>query len=128
MTDKRNDESFDDYWYAYLADHGQPGTRTLHFIGTAIGLGSVLAAIITLRPLVAVIGVAIAYGFAWTGHLVIEKNIPSMARHPLWALRSDLLMFAMWLAGRLKPELEKAGVETDVAATPRALKAEKQTL
>jgi hypothetical protein len=109
MTGKRDDENFKDYWYAYLADHGRPGTRALHFIGTAIGLGSVLAAIIMLRPAVALIGIAVAYSFAWTGHILIERNIPSMARHPLWALRSDLLMFALWPMGKLKPEREKAG-------------------
>jgi hypothetical protein len=127
MTDTRNDESFDDFWYSYLADHGQPGTRTLHFVGTAIGLGAMLAAIITLKPLVGVVGVAVAYGFAWTGHLFIERNIPSMARHPLWALRSDLQMFALWLTGRLMPELEKAGVEPGVPARPQRLKAGKET-
>jgi hypothetical protein len=127
MTEKRDDESFNDFWYSYLADHGQPGTRTLHFIGTAIGLGSVLAAIITLKPVVALIGIGVAYSFAWTGHLLIEKNIPSMTRHPLWALRSDLLMFALWVAGRLKPELEKAGLEPGVPASSQRLRTRRET-
>ena len=52
---------------------------------------------------------------------------PSYDR-PLWALRSDLQMFALWLTGRLRPELEKAGVEPGVPVTPQRLKARKETL
>jgi 2-hydroxy-palmitic acid dioxygenase Mpo1-like len=42
---------------------------------------------------------------AWSGHLLIEGNRPTMLRRPLWSLLCDLRMFRLWLSGKLKDEL-----------------------
>jgi hypothetical protein len=59
---------------------------------------------------IAVLGIGVGYLLAWSGHLLIEGNRPTMLRHPLWSLLCDLRMFRHWLVGRLDAQLQEAGV------------------
>ena len=91
--------SFAEFWPFYLREHSKPQTRALHYIGT-----SLVVAIAAYSLPVA------GYFFAWVAHFMIERNRPATFTYPLWSLVADFRMWALWLTGRIKPELERAGV------------------
>jgi hypothetical protein len=102
---------FDDFWLFYLREHSLPRTRALHYAGTALVLLIAAAALATATWwLLALIPIA-GYGFAWTAHVRHERNRPATFTYPLWSLWADFRMFFLWLAGRLAPELRRAGIE-----------------
>jgi hypothetical protein len=45
------------------------------------------------------------------GHFFVEHNRPATFKYPLWSFGADWKMWALSLAGRLGPELERAGVK-----------------
>jgi len=102
--------SFAAFWPYYLREHARPQTRQLHYIGTALTLPCWALLAATLNPWWLLAAAVTGYGFAWTGHFFIEKNRPATFRHPLYSLVSDYRMFFLWISGRLRPHLERAGV------------------
>lgn len=90
-------KTFDEFWPFYLKQHANPKNRRLHFIGTAIVHLILFYVFVSghLAPLwlVPVLG----YGFAWAGHLFIEKNRPTTFGYPLWSLLADFRMFYLML-------------------------------
>jgi hypothetical protein len=106
--------TFDEFWPFYLRQHAAPGTRLMHYFGTA-GAAFCLALIILLLDLRATaillpLGLVLAYALAWLAHLRVERNRPATFIYPGWSLRADIKMFWFWLLGRLVPELEAAGL------------------
>ena len=107
---ERTITSFADFWPYYLREHAKPETRALHYVGTSLLVVIAIAALATGRWwLTALLPVA-GYGFAWGAHFFVEKNRPATFTYPLWSLWGDLKMWGYWIAGRLGPELERAGV------------------
>ena len=53
----------------------------------------------------------LAYGFAWSGHFLIEKNRPATFRHPWLSLLGDHKMAALMLLGRMDAEMERLKIE-----------------
>jgi hypothetical protein len=102
--------SFGEFWPYYLAQHARTGTRTLHLAGTAVALVCFAALAVTQNPMWFIAAVVGAYGCAWLGHGLIERNTPATFSYPLWSLRADVLMFWLALTGQLEDEFKRTGV------------------
>jgi hypothetical protein len=102
--------SFAEFWPFYLREHSKAATRGLHYIGTSLAMLLALFATVSGQyHWLAALPVA-GYFFAWVAHFAIEKNRPATFTYPLWSLAADCKMWALWLSGRLGPELARAGV------------------
>ena len=100
-------QRFDDFFAFYVQQHSHPGNRLLHAIGTAVGLAVLIGALALGHPWFALLWLPIGYGFAWTGHFLIEGNRPATFGHPWWSFLSDFRMLALMLTGRLDPWLKR---------------------
>lgn len=93
--------SFEEFWPFYVSQHSRPSTRALHFAGTTMVLGSLLAGAL-VAPGWAVLAPVVGYGPAWVGHFFFEKNRPATFRHPFYSFAGDWVMFKDILSGKIK--------------------------
>jgi hypothetical protein len=101
MAMKREFQSFREFYQYYLEEHTGAATRRLHFVGSALVLGCVLAAIVTRNAWWLLAAPLCGYGFAWVGHFFFEHNRPATFSHPLYSLAGDWVMFKDMLTGRI---------------------------
>ena len=106
-------ESFSDFWPFYLREHSLPRTRMLHYVGTSLVVGLAVFGVLTANWWVLIALPLAGYFFAWIAHFTVEKNRPATFTYPLWSLAADFRMWWLWLTGRLRPHLRKAGVASD---------------
>ena len=93
--------SFAEFYAYYLAEHSHPVCRRLHFIGTALVLGFLVAALVAGNPWL-LIGMPVSgYALAWAGHFLFEKNRPATFAHPVYSLIADFVLFRDMLVGRI---------------------------
>lgn len=108
---QREYQTFEAFWPFYLREHGKKLTRALHYIGTGLSLVFLALFGATMDPLY-LLGMPLSgYFFAWVAHFTVEHNRPATFTYPLWSLIADYRMFFLFVAGRLAPELRRAGVE-----------------
>jgi hypothetical protein len=100
--------SFAAFWPYYLREHGRPGTRALHYLGTSLGVLLLLGFLAGGGWRLLVAAPIAGYGFAWLAHAAIERNRPATFTHPLWSLMGDFSMLYCWATGRLRAEIERA--------------------
>lgn len=93
--------SFREFYPYYLGEHRHPVCRRLHFLGTTLVLGTLLAALLAARPAWLLALPVLGYGPAWIGHFFFERNRPATFSYPVYSLRGDLLMYWQTLTGRL---------------------------
>src|SRR6476469_2859027 len=107
--------TYAEFWDFYVSEHRVPLTRTLHFVGTSLGLILLAYFLYTGRwyccPLFFVVG----YAFAWFAHFVIEKNRPASFRYPFWSFISDFKMMALMATGQMSGEVERVLAGKDTA-------------
>ncbi len=100
-------QSFAEFWPYYVREHSTPACRAMHFVGSTLAIG-VLVAAAFYNPWLLVAVPLIGYGFAWIGHFAIEKNRPATFKYPLWSFIGDWKMWGLMLIGRMGAEVEKA--------------------
>ena len=101
MSD-RQFSTYQEFFAFYLQQHSHSGNRWLHATGTLLGFLVVLVAIVTRHYLWGLLWIPVAYGCAWAGHFLVEKNKPATFGHPWWSFISDFRMLAMMVRGELK--------------------------
>ena len=75
-------ESFEEFWRHYLRHHARSGTRLLHLSAPGSARSHSSWALVTINPMIALIGTGVGYLFAWAGHFLVERNRPAMVSHP----------------------------------------------
>jgi hypothetical protein len=100
-------KSFSEFWPFYAMEHAKGGTRLLHFIGTSLLLICLAAIFVLDSAWFLLLGIFFAYGFAWTGHFLVEKNRPATFKYPFFSLAGDFRMYGMMLTGKMEKEVER---------------------
>jgi hypothetical protein len=101
MAMTRRFGSFAEFYPFYLAEHANRTCRRLHFAGTSLVIGCVLAAVVSSNPWWLLAAPLCGYGFAWVGHFFFEHNRPATFTHPLYSLAGDWVMYKEMLTGRI---------------------------
>jgi len=100
-------KNFEEFWPYYAREHRAAGCRLLHFIGSSLGVICLVSTFVTGNLWFIPLGLALGYGFAWTGHFFIEHNKPATFQYPLWSFRADWRMWRLMLLGRMREEVER---------------------
>jgi hypothetical protein len=86
-------ESYDAYRDRLLSRHQTRATNAISTVGDVVMLGGVVAAVITKRIGVGLVGVASGAVVAAVAHLfqpgTVKEEITEVLRHPVWAVRAD---------------------------------------
>ncbi len=102
---ERRFQSFSEFWPYYVSEHGKPGTRLLHLIGTTVSIALLVFFIASGRWWLFPLALVPGYGAAWLGHFLIEKNKPATFEYPLWSFIGDYKMIGLMLLGRMAAEV-----------------------
>jgi len=94
--------SFSEFYPFYLSQHSDINCRRLHFIGSALVVGVLIAAVAMQRWWWLLGLPVIGYGFAWAGHFVFEKNRPATFQYPMYSFMGDWVMFKDMLTGKIR--------------------------
>ena len=105
MRELRTFRSYNEFFAFYLEQHSDTGNRWMHALGTSLGIVVAIVAFATHHPWYALLWIPLGYGFAWTGHLLLEKNTPATFSHPFWSFISDFRMLGLMVTGRLSSRL-----------------------
>lgn len=101
--------TYEEFFVYYLQEHRDPRNRLMHATGTSLGLVVAAASVVTHHYWGILLWLPIGYGFAWTGHFLLEGNKPATFGHPVWSLLSDFRMLGLMATGKLQSWLERAG-------------------
>lgn len=94
-------QSYEEFFAFYVRQHATLSNRLMHAAGTTLGVTTAVVAFATGHPWYAFLWIPVAYGFAWTGHFVMEKNTPATFGHPWWSFISDFRMLYLMATGGL---------------------------
>lgn len=97
--------NYEEFFTFYLHEHSDARNRLFHAAGTVLGVAVLVGAFATGHPLYALAWPIVAYGFAWTGHYLLEGNKPATFGHPFWSFISDFRMLWLMVTGRLRARM-----------------------
>ena len=100
-------ETYAEFWDFYVAEHSEPLTRLLHFIGTLLGIVLFVWIIRSGNWLYLPLCFIVGYAFAWLSHFFVEHNKPATFQYPLWSFISDYKMMFYMLTGKMNAEVER---------------------
>jgi hypothetical protein len=98
---------YQEFWDFYVAEHSQPLTRYLHFVGTLLSLVMLFWVIQSGKWLYFPLCPVIGYAFAWFAHFYVEHNKPATFKYPFWSFISDYKMVFYMLTGKMNAEVER---------------------
>lgn len=104
--------SFNDFYLYYLTEHAKPNCRLLHYIGSMLVLLLLSHSISTEQYQLLWLLPVVGYGFAWFGHVFIEKNKPATFQYPLYSFIADWVMLKDFVTGQIDRKLKQAGVNS----------------
>ncbi len=107
MDVERRIETYEEFWAFYLGEHRSPFNRCLHYIGSSLALGLLIAAVTTQIWWLIGLAPIVGYSHAWIGHFFVEGNKPASFSYPGWSFISDFKMLNLALIGRMGPEMER---------------------
>jgi hypothetical protein len=93
--------TFTEFYPFYLSEHANGTCRRLHFAGTSLVIGCMVAALVSGNMWWLAAVPLVGYGFAWAGHFFFEHNRPATFRYPLYSLLGDWVMYKDMLRGRV---------------------------
>jgi len=93
--------TFEEFYPEYLAAHRDRRTKLVHTVGLLSGLAVGLTGLVTRRPALALMGLALGYLPAFVSHWVFEKNQPKTLEHPGLSFCGDFVMVYQFLTGQL---------------------------
>jgi hypothetical protein len=108
----RSFAGYEEFFSFYLGEHSDPRNRAMHAAGTVLGLCTLVVPFILGHPWYALLWPVVAYGFAWTGHFLIEGNKPATFGHPFWSFISDFRMLGLMVTGRVNERLKTSTKES----------------
>jgi hypothetical protein len=107
-------ESFEEFWPFYVRQHSKKTTRTLHFLGSTLALGAIVAAVVKRRPALLLGAPLAGYGFAWVSHFFVEQNKPATFTYPLWSLMGDARMWWRTANGEMDAEAARVAASNGI--------------
>ena len=99
--------TFTEFWPEYLGAHRDPKTRAIHYIGTTLGVASLIVFLCTMDWEFLVAAPILGYGLAMPTHPIFEGNIPKTFEHPALSFISDFYMLFKFVTGTLGGELAR---------------------
>lgn len=96
-----------EFWDFYVAEHREPLTRYLHFVGTTLSLVLLVWIVRSENWLYLPLPLIVGYAFAWFSHFFVEHNKPATFKYPFWSFISDYKMIFYMLIGKMNAEVER---------------------
>jgi len=107
MNQEDRIKNFEEFWPYYVREHSTAGCRSLHFIGSSLGLICLALTLVMGNLWFILLGLVLGYSFAWVGHFFIEHNKPATFQYPLWSFLADWKMWRLTLTGKMEMEVRR---------------------
>ena len=108
--------SFVAFFPEYLAAHRDPRTRAVHYVGTVLGVASLIVFLVTMDWRFLVAAPLLGYGLAMPTHPIFEGNVPKTFEHPVLSFVADFFMLYLFATGQLLQHLERLPPVTSAGA------------